>query len=323
MLSLDLTILYQIIGFFVLLIILSKFLFKPVLKVMEERDRQTTGTLKMAEDIEKEVAEGRAAYEKKLLEARVKGGEVRGKLKEEALAEEKKLLEAAGKEVSAELSLMRKKIAGEKDSAIKELTAETKTISREIAGRLLERKLIIALIAGFLSSLPAISRAAEHAEGGEHVLGIWKILNFIILVVAVYFVWKKVIGVALNKRQADIKKAISEAARVKEEAEKASLQYKEQVNALEARLASIAEELRLEGEAEKKRLISEAEKAATRLKEQAKFTAEQETIKARMEIRGEVAELAVQLAREILDKELKPEDQQRLIKNYISNLRLN
>jgi len=141
--------------------------------------------------------------------------------------------------------------------------------------------------------------------------------------VAVYFVWKKVIAVALDKRQADIKEAMSEATRVKEEAEKAALQYRELVNTLESRLASIAEELRLEGEAEKRRIISEAEQAGIRLKEQAKLTAGQEIKKARIEIRAEVAELAVQMAKELLAEELKPEDQQRLIKNYISNLRLN
>jgi len=323
MLSLDITILYQIIGFFVLLFILNRLLFKPLIKVMEERDRLTTGTLKAAEDIEKEIAEGRVSYEKKLLEARVKGGEVRSGLKGEALTEEKKVLEAAGEEVSAELSLMRDKIALEKDSAIKKLNTETKSISREIAGRLIERKLAIALIAGFLASLPVISRAAEHAEEGGHILGLWKVINFLVLVVAVYFVWKKVIAVALDKRQADIKLAISEAKRIKAEAEKAAADYKELVNSLESRLSSIAEELRLEGEAEKRRIISEAEKAGVKLREQTKLTAEQEIKKARIEIRGEVAELAVEMAREILAKELRPEDQQRLIKDYISSLRLN
>jgi len=323
MLTLDITVIYQIIGFFVLLFILSKFLFKPLMKVMEERDRQTAGTLKMAADIEKELAKGRADYEKKLQVARVKGGEVRAKLKEDALAEEKKLLEAAGKEVSAELSVMRRKIAGEKASVLAELAAQTKTISKEIAGRLIERKLAIVLIAGFLTALPAISRAAEHGEEGGSAIGLWKVVNFLVLVVGVYFVWTKVINVALDKRQAGIKKAISEAARVKEEAEKAASQYKEQVNALESRLASIAEELRFEGEEEKKRIIREAEEAGVRLMEQAKLTARQEIKKARVEIRGEVADLAVKMAEEILARELRPEDQQRLIKTYISNLRLN
>lgn len=324
MLTLDLTTIYQIIGFFVLLIILNRLLFKPLLKVMEERERQTGGTVEKAEEIEKEVKEGLAAYEKKLLEARVKGGEVRQKLKEEALAVEKKLLEAAGTEASTELSLMRDKITAEKSSAITKLRAETKSISRDIAARLIERKLAIVLIAGFLTALPVLTMAAEHGEeGGGHGLGLWKVINFIILVIGIYLVWTKIINVALDKRSAGIKKTLDDAARLKAEAEKSALLYREKLNALDSQLASITEELRLEGEAEKKRLISEAEKAAERLKDQAKTTAEQEIKKARLEIRGEVAELAVKMAREILEKELNPEDQQRLIKDYVSNLRLN
>ncbi len=323
MLSLDLSILYQIIGFFVLLFILNRFLFRPLLKVMEERDRQTTGTLKKAEDIEKEVSEGKVAYEKRLQEARIKGSEARQVIKQEALEEEKRLLEEAGKEASLEISFMREKIAGEKEAAMKELTEETKSMSRNIASRLLERKLAIVLLAGFLTSLPLIANAAEHAEEGWHGLGLWKVINFLLLVVGLYFVWKKVLCVALDKRQADIKKAISEAARVKEEAEKAAVQYREQLANLESRLASITEELRLEGEEEKRRIIEEAKKAAERIKEQAKVSAGQEVKKAQIEIRAEVAELAVRLARDIIKGELKPEDQQRLIKDYISNLRLN
>ncbi len=323
MLTLDLTTIYQIIGFFVLLIILNRLLFKPLLKVMAERERLSEGTVTEAGEIEKEVTAGLAAYEKKLLEARLKGGEVRLKLKEEALVEEKKLLEAAGAEASTELNLMRDKISLEKSSAIKELTAETKSISKVIAGRLIERKLAVILITGFLTSLPFIAQAAEHSEEGGHGLGLWKIINFIILVVGIYLVWTKVINPALDKRNVGIKKALDDAAALKAEAEKSAALYRQKLDALDSMVASISEELRLEGEAEKKRLIQEAEKAAVRLKEQAKTTAEQEIKKARIEIRGEVAELAVKMAREILAKELNKEDQQRLIKDYISNLRLN
>ncbi|MFQ5354279.1 MAG: ATP synthase F0 subunit B, partial [Thermodesulfobacteriota bacterium] len=309
MLTLDLTTIYQIIGFFVLLIILQRLLFRPLLKAMEERESSTRGTVQKAEEIESEIKEGLAAYEKKLLEARLKGSEVRAKLKEEALAEEKRLLEDAGREASTELTLMRDKISGEKSSAIKELTAETKSISRNIAGKLLERKLAVILLTGFLTSLPLISMAAEHGEEhGGSGLGLWKIINFILLVIGIYLVWTKIINPALDKRSAGIKKALDDAARMKEEAEKAALLYREKLAALDSRLASIAEELRLEGEAEKERLIKEALAGAARLKEQAKATAEQEIKKARLEIRGEVAELAVKMARELLEKELRPED---------------
>ncbi len=323
MLSLDISLLYQIIGFFVLLFILNRFLFRPLQKVMDERERMTSGTLKSAEEIEKQVAEGRISYEQQLQQARIKGAEARQQLKQEALDKEKHLLEAAGKEASREIALMREQIEAEKEEALEKLEPETRSIAQKIASRLLERKVIGILLAVFLTSLPLISNAAEHAEEGGHGLDLWKVINFILLVVGLYFVWKKVIAVALDKRQDEIKQAIDEAARVKEEAEAAAQRYREELAGLEARLASIGEDLRLEGEEEKKRIIEEAGRAAERIKNQARITAEQELKKAQIEIREEVAELAVRLAREILVKELKPEDQQRLIKEYISNLRLN
>ncbi len=323
MLSLDITILYQIIGFLVLLYLLNKFLFRPVQKVMDERKRLTVGTLDKAENIRKEVEEGRLSYEKKLHEARLKGGETRQELKQEALEEEKKLIEAAGLEASEEISRMREKISEEKDAALKELTPETRSISREIASRLLERKLAILLITGILTTLPLMARAAEHAEEGGHVIDIWKVLNFLLLAGGLYYVWKKFLSKAIEKKQSDIRDAITEASRAKEEAEQAALKYRQDLDALESKLASIIEGLRAEGEAEKARIMEEATQAAERIRRQARITADQEIKKAKIEIREEVADLAVKLAAELLEKELGPEDQQRLIRNYISNLRLN
>ena len=56
---------------------------------------------------------------------------------------------------------------------------------------------------------------------------------------------------------------------------------------------------------------------------QAKLTGGQEVRKAKAEIRQEAAGIAVELAREILNKELNPADQEKLVKGYLENLRLN
>ena len=152
--------------------------------------------------------------------------------------------------------------------------------------------------------------------------GLWKVINFVILVVGLYLVWVKVIKKALEKKGEEIKKAMDDAREANEAAEKRALEYRAKLSDLEKSIAAIAEELRLEGEAEKKKIIAEATSAAVRLAEQARITVEQELIKARIEIRREVAELAARMAGEILSRELKPEDQERLIKEYVSRMRL-
>jgi F-type H+-transporting ATPase subunit b len=59
-----------------------------------------------------------------------------------------------------------------------------------------------------------------------------------------------------------------------------------------------------------------------KIKKQAKLAAEQEVKKAKIELQKEVASLAVKMAEEILTKEIKPEDQKRLVKDYIEKLTL-
>lgn len=325
MISLDLTLVFQIIGFFFLLIVLNRFLYNPVLRILKERDEKIGGAIKKAAETEKEVETGLLSYEKRIKEAAVKGHEERNRIRQEGLNREKELLEAARVEAAKELTSMRGELSKSKDSALASLKEESRTISKNIAEKILERKVVLFLIAfGLTALLPAIVFAqGEHAEGHGGVGGTWKIINFVILAVGVYLVWTKAIAGLLNKRSAEIKKAIDDAKEAKDTADRKAAEYKEKLSLLEKRISEIHAGLKLEGEAEKKRIVEEAGKASERVREQARVAAEQELKKARLEIRAEAARLAVEMAEEILKKELKPEDQERLVRGYLNNLRLN
>jgi len=314
MISLDYTLLIQIIGFFILLVILNRFLYKPVQKILAERDSQIGGFLKNAAETGKEISEGIIAYEKKLKEAAIKGNEERAKIRQEGVEKEKATLEAARAEAFKELSGIRTEIEASKKSAIASLGVEAKALARDIAGKVLERNVVGFLIIGLL--IPTFAFASS--EGGHGDSGMtWKIINFVILAVGVYLVWTKAISSLLSKRSSEIKNAIEEARKAK------AAEYREKLSILDRKVGEIHNELKLEGQAEKARLIAEAAKSADELKAQAKVAAEQEIKKARIEIREEAARLAVQLAEDILRKELSPADQERLVKGYLNNLRLN
>src|SRR3972149_4132457 len=321
MINIDITLLYQIIGFFILLILLNTFLYKPVQRILKDREDRIEGNIKKAAETEETVAQGLVDYQKKLKEAAVKGHEERNRLRHEGIEKEKALIEAARLEAAKELSSIRKEIETSKSAALSGLKTEAKSLAREIAGKVLERTVAgLLVIAILLPSLALASTGAEHGEGSGMA---WKLVNFGLLAVGAYLVWTKVLAGLLDKRSAEIKNAIEEAQRAKNEAERKASEYREQLSLLDKRVAGIATELKLEGEAEKARIISEAGKAAERLKEQAKVAAEQEIKKARLEIREEAAKAAVELAEQILKKEISPEDHERLVKGYLNNLRLN
>ncbi len=259
MISLDLTLVFQIIGFFFLLIVLNRFLYNPVLRILKERDEKIGGAIKKAAETEKEVETGLLSYEKRIKEAAVKGHEERNRIRQEGLNREKELLEAARVEAAKELTSMRGELSKSKDSALASLKEESRTISKNIAEKILERKVVLFLIAfGLTALLPAIVFAqGEHAEGHGGAGETWKIINFVILAVGVYLVWTKAIAGLLNKRSAEIKKAIDDAKEAKDTADRKAAEYKEKLSLLEKRISEIHAGLKLEGEAEKKRIVNQ------------------------------------------------------------------
>ena len=320
MISIDYTLLIQIIGFFILLVVLNQFLYKPVQRILKEREEKIEGSIKKAAQTDKEIAEGIIAYEKKLKEAAVKGNEERARIRQEGIEKEKAALEAARAEAFRELTGIRNEIEASKKSAIAGLGTEAKSLARDIAGKVLERSVVGFLVIGLI--VPSLAFASS--EGGHGDSGMtWKIINFVILAVGVYLVWTKAISGLLSRRGSKIKNAIEEARKAKDAADRNAAEYREKLAILDSRVAEIHNELKLEGEAEKARIIAESARSAESLKAQAKIAAEQEIKKARIEIREEAARLAVQLAEEILKKELSPADQERLVKGYLNNLRLN
>jgi F-type H+-transporting ATPase subunit b len=320
MISIDYTLLIQILGFFILLVVLNQFLYKPVQRILREREEKIEGSIKKAAQTDKEIADGIISYEKKLKEAAVKGNEERARIRQEGIEKEKATIEAARAEAFKELTGIRNEIAASKKSAIAGLGTEAKTLARDIAGKVLERSVVGFLILGIL--VPSLAFASS--EGGHGDSGMtWKIINFVILAVGVYLVWTKAISGLLTRRGSEIKTAIEEAQKAKEAADRNAAEYRAKISILDSKVAEIHNELKLEGEAEKARIIAESAKSAEALKAQAKIAAEQEIKKARIEIREEAARLAVQLAEDILKKELSPADQERLVKGYLNNLRLN
>ena len=127
---------------------------------------------------------------------------------------------------------------------------------------------------------------------------------------------------SLAERREGIRKAMDEAKVARESAERKSAEYDGKLKLLDSRVEEIYRELREEGEGEKERIIAEAERGAEKIKEQARVSAEQEIKKANEYIKREVARLAVGMAGEVLKREVKPSDQERLIDESLKTISL-
>jgi F-type H+-transporting ATPase subunit b len=83
---------------------------------------------------------------------------------------------------------------------------------------------------------------------------------------------------------------------------------------------TIVASLRAEGEREKAKLLSDAQTLAAKIKEDARFLADQEVRMARQKIREEMAGQAEARARELVQRHLSAADQGRLVEDFLQSI---
>lgn len=316
MVSVDLTFIYQIIGYFVLLYLMNTLLYRPIVAVMKERNKRTAETEGGAKATFEEIEAGLIEYEEKLKVAASEGQLARAKTKQIAVSEEQKITDSARTDANTELDKIRTEIVKEKESAMKTLTADAKTLSKTLASKILDRA-VPALLITFLFTGDALASGASGPS-----LIIWKSLMLTALTVAGYFVWKKFISPMLDTKIEDIKTALNAATVAKEDAENKLKEYKEKLSRLDDKVAEIKATIKEEADSEKDKIIAEAKKSAEKIKEQAKVTASQEIKKAKLELKNAASMLAVKLAEETLISEINDSDQKSLTTDYIDKIKI-
>jgi F-type H+-transporting ATPase subunit b len=175
-------------------------------------------------------------------------------------------------------------------------------------------------------SLSFLAGAADlWAGGGEKgefsSAVIWQIIGFVLLIVLLGRLVKKPLASFLSQRQEEVRNAMEQAARKKEEAEALLSEWQRKVDSLNQEVKDLHQRIREEGEAEQKKIVSRAKEEGERIRRQAGVVAEQEVTKARAALKGEMVDLSVALAEKLLKEVIKPQDQERLIQEYIGKVR--
>lgn len=140
MISLDISIVYQVILFVVLWLILSKVLFQPYLKLLDERERRTSGAQHDSTELEHEGARLRAQYEEKIAQAQSVAAVEREGILQVAREEREKILGQARQEAEQTLARRRQEIATALESERRLAAAEAATLAVDIASKVLGRK---------------------------------------------------------------------------------------------------------------------------------------------------------------------------------------
>lgn len=132
---------WQIILFILLVLLLRKFAWKPILNAVNEREQGIRNALAAAEDAKKEMQNVTADSEKLLKEARAER-EVMLKeareIKEKMIADAKAQAQAEGDKIVAQAQ---QSIEGEKKAAIADIKNQVAELSVEIAEKVLQNQL--------------------------------------------------------------------------------------------------------------------------------------------------------------------------------------
>lgn len=160
------------------------------------------------------------------------------------------------------------------------------------------------------------------AAGGSHwqATDTYKVMNFAVLAIGLFFLLKKPVSNALNARIQGIKEQLEELESKKKAAEDELATYNEKLATLEGEAETIVAEYIRQGEEAKARILAEAEKAADKLEEQAKKNIEHEFTQAKAEIQVEIMDKALLKAEEIIKSKISDDDQISLVDEYLDKV---
>lgn len=189
----------------------------------------------------------------------------------------------------------------------------------------IRNKKIIQILAFGVFHLGVVSIVFAAGGGGEHAVPwwkdyIWKIINFLILVIVLFKFAKKPFQNYLKKRTEIIEKTLNEAKEAKEASLKALREVETRLKAKDAEIEAILAASRKAGEQERDSIIEQTERLKAKILEQAKTNIEYELKHAKEAIKAEAVELAMELAEKKLREKLTKEEQERLLEDSLMKI---
>lgn len=135
------TIILQWINFGILLFLLSKLLYTPVMQYLDRRRKEVASNLKDAEQTRKKAESTLAGYEQKMAGAEEEGREIKVEARSKGLEEREEILTQARLEASRVMERGRQEIQLQEKKARSHLRRETVGLSISIAEKLMGKEL--------------------------------------------------------------------------------------------------------------------------------------------------------------------------------------
>ncbi|MCI5837549.1 MAG: F0F1 ATP synthase subunit B [Veillonellaceae bacterium] len=141
MVEVNFTLIIQILNFLVLVAILGKFGFAPLMRVLDERKARIKADLDGAQEARQHAEELRREYEAQLQEARAKAQGIVADALKEAEQQAQAQLEAVREQIEQQKALAQRQLAEERDELVRELREDVVEMSTAIAAQLISKNL--------------------------------------------------------------------------------------------------------------------------------------------------------------------------------------
>lgn len=131
------TVIAQIVNFLILVWLLKRYLYKPVLKAVDEREKRIAAQINDAAKKEADAENDRNDFITKKADLDKQREDILAKAEEDAKANREKLLEDARKEATALQQKLADKLDSEQEAIANEIAGKTKTVVFEVARKAL------------------------------------------------------------------------------------------------------------------------------------------------------------------------------------------
>ena len=135
------TIVAQLCNLFIQLLLIKRFLFKPIGEILEKRRQKADEQIREAEEAKAQAQAMKESYEKDMAEARQKAGEILATAQKNAADQSERMLQEAAGDAAAIRARAQSEVAQERRKAVNEAKNEIGGIAMEIAGKVIEREI--------------------------------------------------------------------------------------------------------------------------------------------------------------------------------------
>lgn len=136
----DWTFVFQFVGFFALLVVLDRLLFRPFVSVLDQRDHSTHGTVEAAEADRSVAVALRERFEAGIADAKAAAHSQAEIIRRETQAREEAIFEEAKAEVSARLGVLHAALELESASVRESLKQEARSLASAMVAAVLGKQ---------------------------------------------------------------------------------------------------------------------------------------------------------------------------------------